>query len=132
MDYAALLKRAKEQLPEQVRNTERFELQKVKGTVQGNKTVLTNLVQIADQLQRPIEHILKFLTKELAAKADQKDTFTVFNTKLPSARINEKLDEYFERYVKCKECGRPDSKMAKQGPAWTVQCQACGAKYTAK
>jgi translation initiation factor 2 subunit 2 len=132
MDYEAMLKRGKEQLPENIRHTERFEVMKIKGVVQGNKTVLTNLPQIADQLQRPIEHLIKYLTKELAARAEQKDQFTVFNTKLQSQRINEKVQAYAEQLVMCKECGRPDTKMVKNGPAWMILCQACGAKYVAK
>ncbi len=132
MDYEAMLARGKEQLPETVRNTERFEVLKVKGLLQGNKTVLSNLMQIADQCQRPVEHILKFLNKELAARGEMKGTYTVFNTKLPSARINEKVEQYVEQLVMCKECGRPDTKLIKNGPAWMIQCQACGAKYVAK
>ena len=100
--------------------------------MQGNKTILSNLGQIADQLQRPIEHLLKYLNKELAARGEMKDTYTVFNTKLPATRVNEKIASYVEQYVMCKECGRPDTRMAKQGPAWMILCQACGAKYTAK
>ena len=132
MDYEAMLKRGKEQLPENIRHTERFEIIKVKGLVQGNRTILSNLPQIADQLQRPIEHLLKYLNKELAAKGEMKESYTVFNTKLPATRINEKIAAYVEQYVMCKECGRPDTRMTKQGPAWMVLCQACGAKYTAK
>jgi translation initiation factor 2 subunit 2 len=132
MNYEAMLQRGKQQLPENIRNTERFEVMKVKGIVQGNKTILSNMTQIADQLQRPVEHLLKYLNKELAARGEMKDSYTVFNTKLPAQRINEKIDVYVEQYVICKECGRPDSKMAKSGPAWLITCQACGAKYTAK
>lgn len=127
-----MLKRGKDQLPENVRNTERFEVMRVKGLLQGNKTILSNLLQIADQLQRPPEMLLKWLSKELAARGEQKGQYTIFNTKLPSSKINEKLEQYVEQLVRCKECGRPDSKLVKQGPAWMIQCQACGAKYVAK
>lgn len=132
MDYASMLARGKEQLPEQIRHTERFEVMKVKGMVQGNKTILTNLIQIADQLQRPIEHLLKYLTRELAARAEIKQGYVIFNTKVPSQKVNEKIDTYVEVIVMCKECGRPDTKMVKSGPAWMINCQACGAKYPAK
>lgn len=132
MDYEAMLNRAKEQLPEQIRQTERFELIKVKGLLQGNKTILSNLMQIADQCQRPIEHILKFLNKELAARGEIKEGYAIFNTKLPSSRINEKLQEYVETHVMCRECGRPDTKMVKTGQTYMIQCQACGAKYASK
>jgi translation initiation factor 2 subunit 2 len=133
MDYEAMLNRGKQQLPEQVRNTERFEVMKVKGLVEGNKTVISNLTQIADQIQRPIDHLLKYLNKELAAKGEIKNkTYVVFNTKFPSQKINEKVLAYVEANVMCKECGRPDTKMTKNGPAWMITCQACGAKYTVK
>jgi translation initiation factor 2 subunit 2 len=132
MDYEAMLNRAKEQLPENIRNTQRFELQKVKGLIQGNKTILSNLSQIADQCQRPAEHILKYLTKELAARAEMKGGYTIFNTKVASSKINEKLQVYVEQHVMCKECGRPDTKLVKTGPAFMTMCQACGAKYAAK
>ena len=127
-----MLGRAKEQLPETLRNRERFEVLKVKGLLQGNKTVLSNLVQIAEQLQRPIEHLAKYLTKELAAKADLKQGYVIFNAKIPSAKINEKILAYVEVYVMCKQCARPDTTMTKSASAWVISCQACGAKYTAK
>jgi translation initiation factor 2 subunit 2 len=132
MDYAQMLARARTQLPEAVTNRERFEVMKVKGMLQGNKTILSNLGQIADQLRRPIEHILKYLTKELASKAEYKQNYAIFNAKIPSAKINEKIDAYVEAYVMCKQCARPDTTMTKNGSAWMISCQACGAKYTAK
>ncbi len=132
MDYAQMLARARTQLPETILNRERFEIIKVKGMLQGNKTILSNLVQIADQLRRPIEHILKYLTKELAAKAEVKQSYAIFNAKIPSAKINEKINEYVEAYVMCKQCARPDTNMSKNGAAWMISCQACGAKYAAK
>lgn len=132
MDYAAMLGRAKEQLPETLRNRERFEIIKVKGLLQGNKTVLSNMLQIADQLNRPIEHLGKYLTKALAAKAELKQGYFILNAKIPSAKINEKITEYVDIFVMCKQCARPDTTMTKNGPAWMISCQACGAKYTAK
>ena len=127
-----MFERAKQQLPETLRNRERFEVLKVKGLLQGNKTVLSNMMQIAEQLQRPIEHLAKYLSKELAAKADLKQGYIIFNAKVPSAKINEKILSYVEIYVMCKQCARPDTSMTKNGSAWVIACQACGAKYTAK
>ena len=132
MEYAAMLARARTQLPETILNRERFEVQKVKGLVQGNKTILSNLGQIADQLRRPVEHIMKYLTKELAAKGEVKQSYAIFNAKVPSAKINEKILEYVDAFVMCKQCARPDTTMTKSGPSWLISCQACGAKYTAK
>jgi translation initiation factor 2 subunit 2 len=131
MDYDALLARAKEQLPEVNEATERFEIPKVKGHVQGNATIISNFHEVADTLNRPKTHILKFLTKELAAKgAIKKDQFAIFNTKLSASRVNEKLVEYAERYVICPNCGKPDTSIEKIGQGIFLKCAACGSKST--
>ena len=66
MDYETMLKKAREQLPESVFERERFEIPKVRGHLEGNKTVISNFPQLASSLRRPVEHLLKFLFKELS------------------------------------------------------------------
>src|SRR5690606_39492478 len=46
--------------------SERFEIPKVSGKIEGNNTVITNISQIASYIRRPVENIAKFLQKELA------------------------------------------------------------------
>ena len=62
MDYEQLLERAKKNLPDQGKVKERFEIPKVKGLVEGNKTIITNFQQIATALRRDIKHLLKYYT----------------------------------------------------------------------
>ena len=64
--YEHLLKKAQEELPEQSQGGERFTIEKIKGHLEGNKTVLANLKQIAKALQRDENHLLKYLLLELA------------------------------------------------------------------
>lgn len=133
MDYQALLKRAKDQLPELAEGSERFEMPTVKGHIQGNATIISNFHEVADSLNRPKTHILKFLSKELAAKGViKKDQFAIFNTKLPATRINEKITEYADRYVICETCGKPDTSIEKIGQGIFLKCSACGAKHAIK
>jgi len=129
-NYNSLLDRAKKLIPEELSVTERLEVPKVKGHVQGNKTIIVNMFQIAKILDRQVEHIIKFLTKELATKADIKNTSVLFNNKLPSVKINEKIQKYADIFVICKECGKPESKLVKENNLTFLSCQACGAKYT--
>lgn len=129
-DYNSLLSRAKKLIPEELSVSERLEIPKVKGHIQGNKTIIINMFQIAKILDRPIEHILKFLTKELATKADVKNVSVLFNNKLPSANINKKMQKYTDIFVICKECGKPETKLIKENNLTFLRCQACGAKYT--
>ena len=54
-----MLKKAREEMPESVFEKERFEIPKVLGHVQGNKTIISNFHQIVESLGRPLEHVLK-------------------------------------------------------------------------
>jgi translation initiation factor 2 subunit 2 len=129
-NYEELLTRAKEVLPDIEENAERFQIPKVKGHIQGVKTVISNMNQIADTLGRPIKHLLKFLTREMASTAEQVKTLVIFGSKVSAAKINEKIEDYANEFVICKECSKPDTKLTKEGDIYYFKCQACGARYT--
>ena len=129
MDYDSLLDRGYGLLPESTRvESERFEMPKVKGHMEGNKTIISNFIQIAGIFRRPVEHMLKFILKELAAPGEMKGSLLVLGSKIPAARINEKIQKYAEEYVICKACGKPDTKLIKEDAYLFKRCQACGAK----
>jgi translation initiation factor 2 subunit 2 len=128
--YLALLKQAKAALPEVEKSEDRFQIPKVKGHQQGVKTVISNMHQIADTLSRPIKHIIKYLTRELASTAEQSNQLIIFGSKVPASKINEKLEQYAQEFVFCRECNKPDSKLNKEGDIYYFKCQACGARYT--
>ena len=133
MDYKELLKRAKENMPEVVHEKERFEIPKVRGHLEGTKTVISNLVQIANYLHRPIEHLLKFTLRELATSGElKKSGLVVLKTKISASRINAKIRQYAHEFVLCPTCGKPDTEMRKEGNFMFVRCQACGAKAQVK
>jgi translation initiation factor 2 subunit 2 len=129
MKYEELLKRARDNLPESTKKTERFSIPKVKGHLQGTKTVLANFFQISDVLGRDPDHILKYILKELATSGDLKKPLVILKRKVGSSRINEKIEEYAKKYVICKVCSKPDSKFVKQDRILMVKCNACGARY---
>jgi len=120
-------------LPDSVFEKERFEIPKVRGHVQGNRTVLSNFIQIANALRRPAEHMLKYVLKELATPGEIKKSGSVMmGSKISAARINEKIKKYADEFVLCAECGKPDTKIEKEGGFAYVKCQACGSKYPVK
>ena len=128
MDYQDLLKRARENLPERSEEVQRFEVPKVRGHIQGNRTIISNFHQIAATLGRPVEHLLKYTLKELAAPGDLKSTALIIGTKIPASRINEKVQQYVKELVICAECNRPDTKLVKEEKVLFVKCSVCGAK----
>lgn len=132
MEYAKALKRARENLPEAVFEKERFEIPKVSGHIEGNKTVISNFRQIASALGRQVEHLLKYVLKELAAPGDLRPSGLVIGTKVAASRINGKIRQYADEFVFCPECGKPDTQLVKEGEILYLKCQACGAKKPVK
>ena len=132
MDYLDLLKEAKKKLPDVQETESRFEIPIAKGHIQGNKTVITNFQQIVDTLRRPKEQILKFLQRELAAPAILEGTRLILGRKISSKIINGKIELYCKEFVLCKECGKPDTKLIKEGRVLMAKCAACGAKHPIK
>lgn len=134
MDYKLLLKRARERLPDSVFEKERFEIPKVKGHIEGNKTVVVNFLQIANVLRRTVDHLLKFVLKELATPGEvKKSGLLVLGSKIPASRINDKLRQYAHEFVLCPDCGKPDTEISKEsGGLAFLKCSACGAKHPVK
>ena len=133
MDYKKMLEDVRKDLPEAVFIKERFEIPKVVGHIQGNRTILTNFIQIASTLRRDAEHLLKFVLKELATPGEiKKSGALILGTKVPASRINEKIRQYANEFVLCFECGKPDTQIVKEGDLTYMKCTACGAKNIVK
>lgn len=133
LDYKHLLERARKNLPERDNtSSERFEMPKVRGHLEGNKTVISNFSQIVSTLNREQEHVLKFLQRELATPAQVDGQRLIFGRKLPSSLINSKIELYANTFVLCKECKKPDTKIVKEDHFRFLKCTACGAKHPIK
>lgn len=132
MDYEQLLKRAKEKMPESAKEIQRFEIPKVKGHLEGNKTVISNFLKIAQTLGRDPEHLLKYVLRELATPGTIRRGVLLIGTKVSASRVNEKIRQYANEFVLCNECGKPDTKIVKEGQLAYLKCLACGAKKPVK
>lgn len=130
--YDEMLDKAYKSLPTVSAKTTRFEVPSITGSIQGNKTLLTNLNQVADKLGRPPEHLVKFLSKDLATTSDTKNNTTTFVGKFNSKLLNEKIQKYLKEFVTCQQCGKPDTKLIKEKGITFKRCEACGAKSTVR
>lgn len=128
MNYEDMLEKAKKILPKVEGKCERFEMPKVKGHVEGNRTIIINIFIIADQLSRTADHILKYLQRELATPGFFQEKRLVFGRKLTSGMINEKLCKYVQTFVLCGQCHKPDTKLLEEDGKLIKKCLACGAK----
>ncbi len=128
-DYEELLNDAYKNVKAVKDNGSRFEIPKIEGHFEGKKTILSNFFQIASHIRRTPEHFLKYMLKELAASGTKEGDRLILNIKVPSAKINQKIENYVNEFVLCKECKKPDTKIIKQGRLNFVHCLACGAKH---
>ena len=128
-----MLGEVRKNLPEVVFLKERFEIPKVMGHMQGNRTIISNFLQIASTLRREVDHMLKYVLKELATPGEiKKSGALILGTKVPASKINEKIRQYANEFVLCLECGKPDTQLVKEGELTYMKCTACGAKNIVK
>jgi len=132
MEYEKLLEDAYSKIKPIKAENGRFEIPKVTGQVEGKKTIITNFLQIASYLRRKPEHLEKYLQRELAASSHIDEGRLILNRKLSSAAMNEKINNYVEEFVICKECGKPDTELIKQDRLYFLHCLACGAKHSVR
>jgi len=131
-NYEDLLEKARKEIPIKVLEISRFDIPKVKGHFQGNKTIISNFNQIANTFHRDPKHLVKFILKELATPGELTKTALILGSKIASTRINEKIEKYAKEFVICKECNKPETKLIKQGEVTILRCLACGAHHPIK
>jgi translation initiation factor 2 subunit 2 len=107
---------------------DRFEIKKPEGHFEGNKTILTNFLQVASCLRREPDHIAKFLFKQLATPGEISGDRLIFIKKIPSEKICERLRLYADSYVLCSNCKKPDTEIIELNGKKFLKCLACGAK----
>jgi len=128
-DYRDMLERAYSELPQQVDTYERFTVPRPDVRQVGRRrTIIMNFKEIADELRRDPEHILKFLSGEMATLANFDGTRVVFQGRFNYDTVRNLLEIYTEKYVVCPVCKRPDTRIVRERRLWFLQCEACGAK----
>jgi translation initiation factor 2 subunit 2 len=131
-NYDELLKRACSQMPQVSVKRERLELPRLFITNVGVRTIITNFKEVADVLNRDPQHILKFLTREMATAATFNDSRAIFQGRFRRDSFERLLQRYIENFVTCPVCNRPDTKIVKEKRLSFLVCNACGARSSIK
>ncbi|RPJ53592.1 MAG: translation initiation factor IF-2 subunit beta [Methanobacteriota archaeon] len=124
--YEDLLKKAYTNIKVTDDLHERFVIPVAKVFIEGKTTVLENFFEIADKLSREPEDLLKYLLGEIGTAGKIEGSRAIFNGKFEQHSINAMIRSYVEDYVICSECGRPDTKLVKDGRVLILRCDACG------
>lgn len=131
-NYNKLLENAYKKIKVVSVDSKRFEIPKVKGKVAGKNTIIINIYEIASHIRRPVEHLSKFLQKELAVSGKLEKNSLILKTKLNSSKVNDKIEAYVKEFVTCQECKKPDTEIISEKGIKFKHCLACGAKYPIK
>jgi translation initiation factor 2 subunit 2 len=131
-DYDDLLNRACAQMPDVSLKVERLELPRLQLSIVGMRTLIFNFKDVANVLDRDPQHILKFLTREMATAATYHDGRAIFQGKFRHDSFERLLQRYLESFVTCPICKRPDTKIVKEKRLTFLVCNACGAKSSVK
>ncbi len=131
-DYDELLKRACSKMTGVSLKQERLELPRLLITTVGMRTIITNFKELADVLDRDPQHILKFLTREMATAATCHESRAMFQGKFRRESFDRLLQRYMESFVVCPVCKRPDTKILKEKRLSFLICNACGARSAIK
>ena len=132
MNYEQMLDKLYKEVKPVEASSERFEIPKVKGHIEGTKTIIANFGQIIGVLRRNPEHISKFLFKELATPGKIDGDRLILNRKLSSKLINEKIEKYVNEFVLCSDCKKPDTTLVRENRITFIHCLACGAKHSVR
>ncbi len=127
-EYDDLLDRALDETPDIEGSGERFDIPDPEVRQEGNVTVYENFQPTIDRFDRDESLVLKFLQNELGTSAhiDEKGRARLtgeFNAR----RIDDAIEAFCDTYVRCPECGLPDTRLVEQQGATVIKCDACGA-----
>lgn len=127
-DYEKLLKKVRSKIPEVVSKRERLELPRINHSVAGMRTIFHNFKEIAEALNRDPQHLLKFLSREMATAATLQESRVIFKGKFSRQTFERLIQRYMAQFVTCPVCKLPDTKIVKEKRLSFLVCEACGAK----
>ena len=128
LKYEDMLDDAYKMLPPEVFKRERFEVPKASCTIFGSRTFLNNFKEICEALNRDPEHVLRYLSKEMATLGMIDGSRAVFQGKFECETLDRLVRRYMDEFVICPICKRPDTKIIKEKRLNFLVCEACGAK----
>jgi translation initiation factor 2 subunit 2 len=132
LDYKNLLKKVVDSTNKKELAEDRLKIPKADIFYEGNTTVIKNFDKISDILNRDPDVVLKFLLGSLGTAGELVGPRAVFQGKIPTKNIHDRIKDYVDMFVICSECNRPDTHLVKQGRELLIRCDACGAFRSVK
>ena len=96
---------------------------KVEGKGNGIKTIIVNLDDISQSLNRSSDIILKYFSYSLGAISEKNN---IIKGPHKIEVLNELLNKFIEKYVLCSLCSNPETTYTCVNKSLNINCIACG------
>ena len=126
-EYDALLDRARDRIPTDISERNRWTMPTPEILVEGNQTIIRNFSSIVDAMDRDANHVYQYLINELGTSGTREQVRVMLKGRVPPKRIKEKIVAYVKTYILCEQCKAPDTRFIKEDRTTFLKCQACGA-----
>jgi translation initiation factor 2 subunit 2 len=127
MEYEASLDRALDAVPDIGSAGDRLSVPDAVAQSDGAFTRFTNLDAVADALNRDTDHVHRFVQQTLATSGKLEEGVGRYNGSFDDRDFERVIDDYTEEYVRCSECGLPDTRLVQENRNLMLRCDACGA-----
>ena len=131
-EYQKLLDRAFSKLPSLSIEKTDFVIPEADVLNEGNKTLVRNIMIISGTARRNPEDIARYISKEFSVPVNIEEQRLIINGRFLADDIKRRIAKYFELYVICKECKKPDTHLEQAEKGMYLICEACGARYWVK
>jgi translation initiation factor 2 subunit 2 len=127
MEYEASLDRALDAVPDIGSGSDRLSVPDASAQADGAFTRFTNLDSVADALARDVDHVHRYVQQSLATSGKLEEGVGRYNGNFTEREFEAAVEEYTDEYVRCSECGLPDTRLVQEDRTMMLRCDACGA-----
>jgi len=131
-DYINILDRAYEKIPENVKQSSRFEIPRVNLRIESKNTFITNFNKIINTLNRDARHFLGIFLKTAGTMGEIRGQQLFMKGIYKEQVLNRLIENYTKMYVLCDVCNKPDTDIQREGKKLFLKCGACGARRVIK
>ncbi len=131
-DYKELLDKAYDKIPENVKQSNRFEIPKVEIMREGRNTYITNFNKIINILNRKRKHFIGVFLKKAGTMGEIRGTQLFLKGRYKEQVLNRLIEQYTKTYVLCSVCNKPDTVIEREGKKQVLKCGACGSREEIK
>lgn len=131
-NYEELLDRAYDKIPDNIKQSSRFEIPKVKIRYESKNTFIRNFFKIINTLNRDKGHFLGVFLKNLGTFGEIRGQQLFLKSQHKKEILDRLIENYTKTYVLCKVCNKPDTEILREGKKSILKCTACGARTEIK